>query len=205
MQHVTIKETRAIDHVLVNRLEKEVQELRAKLRMQSAQLQNCTSAGVSAAGAAPALASSMSSPQLGPATTSAQQHQRADPAAAAAAAAAAGAPASPHVVVKTVASSQVLEELAQYRKRCASLESILEAIDKCANRFFRFEIEEDEMETEMVGHLRKAKVIRKKRIDSMVPTESLPASSSASSLGARAHPPLLESPRVVGQSRLCQD
>ena len=146
MQHVTIKETRAIDHVLVNRLEKEVQELRAKLRMQSAQLQNCTSAGVSAAGAAPALASSMSSPQLGPATTSAQQHQRADPAAAAADAAAAGAPASPHVVVKTVASSQVLEELAQYRKRCASLESILEAIDKCANRFFRFEIEEDEID-----------------------------------------------------------
>ena len=80
----------------------------------------------------------------------------------------------------------MLEELAQYRKRCASLESILEAIDKCANRFFRFEIEEDEMETEMVGHLRKAKVIRKKRIDSMVPTESLPASSSACSLGARA-------------------
>ena len=62
MQHVTIKETRAIDHVLVNRLERGART-RAKLRMRRATTE-LHERRVSAAGAAP-LASSMSSPQLG--------------------------------------------------------------------------------------------------------------------------------------------
>ena len=167
MQHVKIKETRAIDHVLVARLEKEVQELRAKLRMQ-------------ASASAASLQSSASAAQLGGHSTNATISSEGlvnGPASSNAVARSESE--KPEVTVRTIVSSEVLEELALYRKRCSSLESIIDSIDKCANSFFRFEIEEEELETEMLDHLRRAKAIRKKRIESCIPS-GLPINSNDS-------------------------
>ena len=176
MQHVTIKETRAIDHVLVARLEREVQELRQKLAEQKKGGGSGGSGGGSGGSRSLTLDVSQvqsnlsshtnpSSPKAPSSSLSFQppNEQQQEPA------------------VKVIASAAVLEQLDKYKKKCVQLEHVLENIDQCANRFFRFEIEEEQMESEMKEHLHRSKTLRRDTIESLLPSSHISSMRSKSS------------------------
>ena len=163
MQHVTIKETRQIDHVLVARLEREVQQLRAKLAAQPNAQPNGNGkltidtnmlSNTPSSPKAPSSSTSFTPPEhlsSSSSTTTSSSLSQQPP------------------IIKVISSAQVLDQLEKYKKRCMALENTLEGIDQCANRFFRFEIEEEQMESEMKEHLHRSKSIRREKMTSLLP------------------------------------
>jgi kinesin family protein 3/17 len=182
MQHVTIKETRAIDHVLVARLEREVQELRAKLAAasnngggggggtnnngNSSLTVDTSSTFITASSSSSSTTSSSTSATTSSSTSLSPK----------APSSSASPPAPPKV--RVIASSAVLEQLEKYRTKCKQFETVLEGIDVCANRFFRFEIEEEQLENELKEYLHTSKQLRRKKIPTLLPKEMVASSSN---------------------------
>eukprot|EP00949_MAST-11_sp_MAST-11-sp1_P001856 g1856.t1 len=148
IQHVRITETRTIDMQMVARLEEEITMLRSKLSKYE---------GTTPVVRQPAVheKDDTNAPEVGQAghTTVAsspirrgqqQQQQQQQQA-----------PVSPNKQ-----HQQLLQQMQMYRARSKELEGAIDAVDACVSRFFRFDIEEEEMQSEIKDIISRTRAAR---------------------------------------------
>ena len=172
IQHVRITETRTVDMEMVSRLESEVLRLRTQLSKYEGtpiprvvpSTENSTNNGFNV------VASSAASTGGAVADSSPQS--------------------TPDRAARKRGSSNSEQQLQHYKSRCRDLEGIIDAVDKCVSRFFRFDIEEEQMQSEVKDLLSQAKRSR----------TSVSAPSSSSSSSAAGHTAVYNMPSPTANS-----